>query len=220
LRTLLTILFLTAITIAYCQTEVEIYFSDACDSSIKKIEYELFNPLSKKSYLSANSKLTLTEIGTYLLSTGIVNGDFNGTFSTTIEIDTSKHIIDTLFVPPIRFTTKTALHSQYWSYFNCMELCDGTETDFYPNKNKRLEGEFSAGKPFFITTYRSDGSIKTKTHYAFGTLDYEKVEYYNQRNELEEYAVYKNRKKRTIKKLYDATGNFLEKEIEKHYIEE
>ena len=219
MRTLLTILLCAKISFAYCQTEVEFYFFDTCDNSIKKTEYELFSLQSRKSYFSTNSKLTLPENGMFLLTAGIVNGDLIGSFSTTIEIESSTHIIDTLFIPRIRFTSKTALHSQYWNYINCDKLCDGTEVDYYPNGNKRLEGEFHKGKPIIITNFRSDGSIETKTKYVFGNLDIEKVEYYNEQSELEEYEVYKNRKKRTIKKLYDAKGNLLTKEIEKHNIE-
>ncbi|WP_225037278.1 toxin-antitoxin system YwqK family antitoxin [Winogradskyella sp. SM1960] len=135
-------------------------------------------------------------------------------FSTTLK--TNK---DTIAVPKILFSSGNELHSKRWTYLNCDKVCDGIETDFYSNGNKRLEGNFKNGKPIEIKDFRPNGKLLTQTYYENLTLNYERVNYFNENGELTEYEIYKNKKRKTIIRTFDKNDNLINKETEKKYIE-
>jgi len=214
------IVFAFSVTSLYGQTEIELYFKNDCDNSISKIEFELLNLNgSREDMVSKNGIAVLKNKGTYLLTSYYVWRDMVSSFNHTIQIEDFKKLVDTLNIPRIKFTTESALHSQYWNYFNCDKLCDGLETDFYPNGKKRLEGEFKNGKPSHLTEYREDGTKETESWYVAGTTLYTSVDYFNAAGKLDEYVKYKNRKRKTIKMTYNAQGKRSRREVIKHEIE-
>lgn len=194
------------------QTEVELVFWDSCENKILKAEYEV-NSLNNPNeyYLSKNSKVTLSK-GQYLVSFTKLDGDLIKSASQGLEINDSKKITDTLILPKILFTTQNYLHSKFWNYYNCDKLCDGHQTEFYPNGNLRLEGIFENGKPFEITEFREDGSKETKYYYKIGFMEYFKVEYFDKSGKLEEYEIHKITKGKPKIKTYNAEGKLLRKE--------
>jgi hypothetical protein len=213
------ILFTFSLTGLYGQAEVELYFQNDCDNSIKKLEFELLNLNdSNETIVSKNGIAVLKNTGSYLLTSYYAWGNLVGSFNHTIQIE-DKRLADTLNIPRIKFTTESALHSRYWNYFNCDKLCDGLEKDFYPNGQKRLEGEFKNGKPSRLTEYRSDGTKETEFWYVAGTTLYTRVDYFDEAGKLDEFDKYKNGKRKTIKTTYTGGGKRSGREVIKHGIE-
>ncbi len=196
------------------QIEVELYFKDGCDNSLRVLEYEIVN-LNKPSehYESINSKVILPGRGQYLISSSCTKGDKVSTFDLTLEVKDFHFFVDTLSIPRIKFTTDTVLHSQNWNYFNCDRLCDGEEIDFYPNGEKRLDGEFKQGKPIRLLEYRSDGTKERAIWYTVGYLEYERIEYFDKKGKLSAYATFRKDNNQTIKRVYNSKGVLLNREV-------
>lgn len=125
---------------------------------------------------------------------------------------------DTIRIPNILFAGGNELHSQRWAYFNCGELCDGEETGFYKNGNTRTSGTYEKGKPVEIKEYRENGTLRAQYFYDNLTLNYKRIDYFDENEDLEEYQVYVNKKRRSIIKTFDKNGNLLKKQIEKKHI--
>lgn len=111
----------------------------------------------------------------------------------TITIDLRK--TDTIKIPKILFGGGNELHSQSWTYLNCNKICEGKETDYYFNGNKRLEGIFENGKPSEIKFFRENGTLESQEIYKLGTLNKTRVNYFDEKGILTEYEIHKNRKK-------------------------
>lgn len=213
MKRILIIFILIFTTNISAQVELDIYFFDECKKEIKKIEFELIAPNSKLMEIKNN---TIDSIGIYILATklDVKNGNYGASIFETLNIKEFGKYSDTINVPKIRFVTPNALHSTEWNYYKCSKLCNGIETDFYPNGNKRLEGNFKNGKPSEIKEFNRNGKLETQTFYENYSLKYKRVNYFNESGELIEYEIYKNKKRKTIIKTYDKNGKLIEREIE------
>ena len=140
--------------------------------------------------------------------------DWTLQYSTTLKTKN-----DTIRIPKILFAGGNELHSKRWTYLNCGKVCNGKETDFYANGNKRTEGTYENGKPIEIKEYRKNGTLRAQYFYENLTLNYERVDYYDEKENLEEYEIYKNKKRKTIIKTFDRNGKLTNRKTEKHYIE-
>ena len=213
MKKILIIFILIFTTNIFSQVEFEIYFFDECKNEIKKIEFEL---IDSKFNLVELKKNTIDSIGIYTLATklNVKNGDYGASIFETLNIKELGKYSDTINVPKIRFVTSNVLHSSKWNYFKCSKLCSGIETDFYANGNKRLEGKFKNGKPSEIKEYNKNGKLVTQTFYENYTLKYKRVNYFNENSELVEFEIYKNKRRKTIIKIFDKNGKLIDKEIE------
>lgn len=174
---------------AYGQTDVAIVFYDECNDTIVNLKYEMWNvtdPNITKS--STNSHLTIEKSGMYIVSSGIERDNLTSLFSFIIPIE-GESFSDTLEIPSISFSVSGGLHDRFWIYQNCDKKCEGTETDFYRNGNKQIEGIFVKGKPSELTTYRTDGSTEIKEFYKLETLDRTRINYYNGQGKLKEFEL-------------------------------
>ena len=135
----------------------------------------------------------------------------------TITINLRKN--NTIRIPKILFGGGNELHSQRWTYLNCNKTCEGKETDYYSNGNKRLEGSFENGKPSEIKFYRENGTIESQEIYELGTLNKTRVNYFDENGILTKYEIHKNRKKKTIIRTFDKSHKQINKEVRYYYIE-
>tara|TARA_B110000908_G_C10038154_1_gene350528 strand:+ start:16 stop:636 length:621 start_codon:yes stop_codon:yes gene_type:complete len=135
----------------------------------------------------------------------------------TITIDLRKN--DTIKIPKILFGGGNELHSQRWTYLNCSKVCEGKETDYYSNGNKRLDGIFENGKPSEIKFYRENGTLESQEIYKLGTLNKTRVNYFDEKGFLTEYEIHKNRKRKTIIRTFDKNYKQINKEVRHYNIE-
>jgi len=213
LLSIITIL-LISLTELHGQIEIELYFKNTCDNSIIKLEFEL---MYIRIYKSDKGVAIVPASGIYYLKSNIRWGDnMVGMFDQTINIRDSPNQVDTLDIPTIKFSWDGGLHSKYWSYFKCDKVCDGVESDYYPNGKKKLEGEFKAGKPIHLTHYRNDGTNEIEAWYRLGTNQFEKVNYFDESGTLEKYELYKLSKRRTVKTTYTPDGSEIDRDVKKH----
>ena len=147
----------------------------------------------------------------------IKRGDWisQGFHSTIIK----KNSIDTIIIPKILFSFGNELHSKRWKYLNCEKPCNGIETDFYENGKKRIVGNFKNGKPIEIKEYRQNGTLAIQTFYENLTLKFNRINYFDHKERMVEYDIYKNKKEKTIVKTFDKDGKLIRKETEKNHIE-
>jgi antitoxin component YwqK of YwqJK toxin-antitoxin module len=178
---------------------LDLVFYNNCSDKIIKPEFEI------DSFPELNYKI---------ITVYIKRGNLIGQYSTTLKTNN-----DTIRIPEVLFSFESVLHSKNWNYMNCDKICHGTETDFYSNGNKRLEGIFENGKPIEIKDYRKNGELLTQTFYENLTLNYKRVNYFDSNGELIEYEVYKNKKRKTIIRTFDKNGILINKETEKNYLE-
>lgn len=126
---------------------------------------------------------------------------------------------DTIRIPKILFASGNELHSKRWTYLNCGKVCNGVETDFYENGNKRTEGTYKNGKPIEIKEYRENGILKAQYFYKNLTLLYKRIDYYDENGKLEEYEIHKNKKRKTTIKTFNENNELINRKIERHFIE-
>ena len=132
----------------------------------------------------------------------------------TVTVDLRKN--DTIRIPKILLGVGKELHSKRWTYLNCNQICQATETDHYANGNKRLEGNFKDGKPSDIKFYRKNGVIESQDVYKSGTLDITNVNYFDEKGVLMGYESHQNCKRKTIIKTFDRNNKRVKKEIQYH----
>ncbi len=192
--------------------EVELYFHNSCKSTIDTMEFELVDLFSSKTYSSQHGIVKVDTMGYYMLSIYLLNENYVESYYKYIDILQEGKITDTIFIPKIRFQTETALHSQYWNYVNCGQICNGEEIDFYPNGNKRISGFFTNGKPSEITEYRNNGTKETISFFTLNDSRPHKIEYYDNNEKLESYEVHLHRRNKTIVKIFNSSGKLIEKE--------
>ena len=216
MKRILITLFLLISVVSFSQTELDIYFFDECKNEIKKLEFELIDSDFKLVELDYKKPI-IDSLGVYFLTTklDLKNGDFGADVSKLIDIKKFGKYTDTINISKIRFVTSNAIHSSYWNYFNCSRLTNGNEIDYYPNGNKRLSGKFKEGKPIQIKEYNQQGKLQTQIFYENFTLKYKRVNYFNNKEELIEYEIYKNKKRKTIVRTFDKKGKLISKEIDK-----
>ena len=178
---------------------LNLVFYDNCSNKIIEPEFEI---------------LYLTHTNYNLITIFKEIDDWTLQYSTTLKTKN-----DTIRIPKILFASGNELHSKRWTYLNCEKVCDGKETDFYENGNKRTDGTYSNGKPIEIKEYRKNGTLRAQYFYENLTLNYERVDYYDENEDLEEYQTYENKKRKTIIKTFDKNGKLTDKETEKIYVE-
>lgn len=178
---------------------LNLVFYDDCSNQIIEPEFEvLYMPHSNYDLITIFKEID----------------DWTLQYSTTFKTKN-----DTIRIPKILFAGGNELHSKRWTYLNCGKVCDGKETDFYANENKRTEGTYENGKPIEIKEYHKNGTLRAQYFYENLTLNYKRVDYYDENENLEEYKIYMNKKRRTIIKTFDKNGKLTNRKTEKHYIE-
>ena len=145
--------------LSFAQTELKLYALDECSNEISKLNFELadsnFNlypsidTLDVKEYQEFFSKPIFLPKGIYYVfySFEIEDSDyFHISKSLKIDLTDLEIYTDTIAMPKIRLGWSMALHSNERYYFNCNKKCNGIETDYFKNGNKKLEGKFEKGK--------------------------------------------------------------------------
>lgn len=201
------------------QVELEIYLLDKCTNQVTKAEFDLFDNNNKLIDFDVQKPI-IDSLGVYFLTTGIDIKNNNYVTLVSKEINITKPGIyrDTIPVPKIRFVGSGTPYSNYWNYFNCNKICNGLETDYFENSNKRLEGTFKNGKPTDIKEYWENGNLRFHFYYRNFTLDYDRAYYYDENGDLISFDIHKHRKKKTIVKTFDEKGRLIDKKVSRKYI--
>lgn len=190
------------------QTELKLYYRDNCKQSIIQLEFELLDldSIELPEIKSKNGIAIVTKPGSYLATSNWMAGDLASNLVDIVEINEMPLQIDTLQIPKIKFAYESVLHSQYWDYFNCDKLCDGLEIDYYPNGNKRLEGDFKNGKPIHIIEYLENGIKEIENFYTLGTSQPKRINHFDSNGNLRMYELINDKKNKRIIKIFDYTG--------------
>ncbi|AXG72054.1 hypothetical protein KORDIASMS9_04316 [Kordia sp. SMS9] len=123
--------------------------------------------------------------------------------------------IDTIYIPKILFAGGNELHSQRWAYLNCKKVCNGIETDFYSNGNKRLEGKFAHGKPTYMQHFRKNGILEREEFYKTGEFKPYRENDFDENGDLLEYRIREKFRKKIVIKTFDKEDNLLNTETQK-----
>ncbi len=217
MRLLSIILFQFIATTVYGQITVDLYFNSDCDNSINRLEFDLLNLNDTTDNIQSKNGIAIVPTkGKYLLTSQHDWADDRiGLFSQVIIVTDPIKQTDTLNIPKIKFTWDGVLHGTgYWNYFKCGKLCKGIEIDFYPNGQKRTEGEFKEGKPVHMVEYRQNGTRDSEFWYVVGTQFYKRANYFDESGILKEYEIYKKKSKRkTVVTTFTASGQKIESAV-------
>ncbi len=224
MKRLLTIILLYSnLLISQNEIEVEYYFKDQCESLINNdsISFELQNLKTMESYYSENLKIIIPSEGKYELFVTINDVKTERSFEEIIEFKGVLKVIDTIIIPKIIYVSEK-LNDDFESdniiepkYYNCQNICENYEVDFFKNGKTRFEGEFKNGKPIWNSEYQRDGSY-IKYYYDKSDRWY-KWEYYDQNGNLIKYLKNIYRKKNWIQKTFDSNGRLIKKEVKIYY---
>lgn len=212
MKNLLKITFLLIGISSSAQIEVELFFKNTCDNSIREFEFELI-PLDDiyQSYSAENSKTIVPKIGKYIIHGYEINDDGTiGSFYESKDILNSQKVYDTLIVPKILHRTSRTLHSGFSKYYYCDKPCNGYQVDFYANGNLKVDGLFKDGKPIEYSEYRNDG---TKEFQQIYRTKREVKKSFDETGKLEETEITIIKKSRIIIKTYNADQKLVSRKV-------
>ncbi|PNW29097.1 toxin-antitoxin system YwqK family antitoxin [Formosa algae] len=169
-------------------------FYDSCSESVIIPEYELE---------------AFPEMNYTLITVFVKRGDLIGHF-----VASTPAVRDTIRIPKLLFAfdNKNEFLAKKWSSMFCNTVCDGLQTEYYPNGNLGVQGLFDNGKPLEIKTYRENGILVTQAFYKDGSPDFYKVNYFDENGDLGKYQLYTYTKTQTIIKSYNVDGILIETE--------
>ena len=205
------------------EIEVEYYFENQCESLISKdsISFELQNLKTMESYYSENLKAKIPSSGKYELFVTINDSNIERSFEEIVEFKNVLKVKDTISIPRILYVSEKLNDDFEYEneiepkYYNCQNVCDNYEVDYFKNGKIRFEGKFKNGKPIWNSEYQRDGSY---IKYHYDKLDrWYKWEYYDQNGNLIKYLKNIYRKKNWTQKTYDSKGKLISKEIKVNY---
>ena len=181
--------------------ELTFIFVDECTGELvaPDLSFDLFPDSDSKGALSYSFK----------------RGEWIAQNSVTIDLEQKP---DTIFIPKILFSSGEELHTQRWNYFFCNEIAHGKLMDYYASGNKRLEGDFKNGKPIEFMLFRPDGTLESQEIFVPGTMNYKRINYFDDEGNLMEYELYKNLKRRTIIKTYNSADKLIDRTVQHHKI--
>ncbi len=172
----------------------KIVFFDKCIDKKVNIDYKLdtiSNYVYKLTYSVTRGDWTTGEV-TILSAGSIIN---------SVEID---KIL--LFENNTNPTEKT--------YLNCEKICQGRETEYYPNGVLKKEGAFKNGIPEWIKFYYNNGKIQYHTTYENNTFHEKRTNHYDFKGQLNYYYIYERKANKLITKKFDKNGKLTFEEVE------
>ena len=205
MKKLFTVTILLLSSVGFSQTdrnnELTFIFVDECTGELvaPDFSFDLFPDSDSKGALSYSLK----------------RGEWITQNSMTIDLEQKP---DTIFIPKILFSSGEELHTQRWNYLFCNEIAQGKLTDYYSSGKKRLEGDFRDGKPSEILLYRPDGTLESQEIFVPGTMNYKRINFFDEDGNLLEYELYKNLKRRTIIKTYNSEDKLIDRTVRHHKI--
>jgi hypothetical protein len=165
MKNILTITILLTFNIVFSQTRLEFTVMNNCSEN-KVTDYEIsitsldFDKEMKDYWIEKDSTVTI-EKGIYSIFVSLVEGYFikEYGFMKGFEADSTYSI--QLELPRImRKRTRELHYPTDLGFYNCDEVCDGLQRDFYANGKLRMEGEFKNGMPVKkIKKYNESGNL-------------------------------------------------------------
>ena len=217
MKYLIIILFYSNFLFSQNEIEVEYYFENQCGSLISEdsISFELQNLKTMESYYSENLKVKIPSSGKYELFVTIVDENIEKSFEEIIEFKDVLIVNDTIAIPKILYVSEKLNDDFEYDnefepkYYNCQNICENYEVDYFKNGKIRFEGEFKSGKPIWNSEYQRDGSC---IKFFYDDLDrWTKWEYYDEHGNLTKYFINIYRGNNRIRKTYNSKGKLIDK---------
>lgn len=168
-----------------------------------------------ESYYSDNLKVKIPNSGKYELFVTISNGKTEKSFEEIIVFTNSSAVNDTINIPRILYVSEKLNDDFEYrnetesKYYNCQNVCENYEVDYFKNGKIRFEGEFKNGKPIWNSEFQRDGSY---IKFFYDNLDrWTKWEYYDENGNLTEYFINIYKRNKRIRKTYNSKGKLIEK---------
>ena len=190
----------------FAQIEINYWFYDNCADSIMKLEYELVDINGISYEPSKNTKTVIVpKNGVYVLTVSKWRKEYKAILFDIRIFENENQYTDTIEFPRICLSDDGILNPMFSGYTKCDRICNGFETDYHKNGNKRLEGYFENAWPkgklkYYSKTgelekeelYKNHGLVKT-WYYKSGMLthieyilrsDRIKTKYYDKKGKL------------------------------------
>jgi len=165
MKYLLTITILLTFNIVFSQTMLDFSVMNNCSEN-KVEEYEIslssldFDKEIKDYWIDKDSLVTI-EKGIYLIFISIVEGDYVKSYGVTRDFKADSIYLMQMELPRImRKRTRELHYPTDLGFYNCDEVCNGLQKDFYSNGKIRMEGEFKNGVPVKeLKKYNENGEL-------------------------------------------------------------
>jgi hypothetical protein len=145
---------------------------DMCNDSLKANVWEVIDKYGIKLNPNINGNFELEKGESYFITTQYHREDYMKLINFTYRVVNDQKSDTTIIIPQImKFHNGNSVNFEE-RYFNCYQLCNGHCVDYYTNGVKRLEGNFSEGKPVGKLIFYS----------PTGIIDY--IEKYNKKGKL------------------------------------
>ncbi|KOF03720.1 hypothetical protein OB69_05380 [Roseivirga seohaensis subsp. aquiponti] len=187
--------------------EVELpVFLDGC-KNFEKADSLMFLTVNGEATGRVSFKESLVNEGINFISGSNQNGlEFTVWFY-------SDESLDTLELPRFRIQYTGGMHNMSYKHMYCDDVADGLIVDLSKKGVKKLEGNFSQGKPLWLSTFNQEGKLFLKEYYYRKTHLLKRIEYYDGANAYR-YEEHKFRGKNTLL-IYYENGEIVKKEKSK-----
>ena len=179
----LTICLILSINLAFSQGSLDFKFYDNCTESIIKCDFDILL-IGEYNDLPIENPISIEQSGLYIITVYKDYGNYRSSHDFTKELCKDKVYSDTIELPKIEQWFETKLHSSYWKFHCCTEICNGRKVALYRSGEKWIEGEFKDGIPVRqLNYYNKEGVLIKKEIYGKRGLkrikypEYEKLEY-------------------------------------------
>jgi hypothetical protein len=168
------------------QIKVSYTFRDACNDSLIKIPYVLFQPGNSKSYRLPMKNLILDSPGVYTFGASICRSGEDMIFRMEKFYNTGKTYADTIFIPRLLPWDYFGMYEGYNVFYFCGSRASGLIKDYYQNGVIRMEGSFLNGVPKSdIKYYNVNGRLVKKEIYRSG--QFIELKFYNKQDKIDYY---------------------------------
>jgi antitoxin component YwqK of YwqJK toxin-antitoxin module len=139
---------------------IAFFLKDMCNDSLKANDWEVVDKYGTKLKMSKNGSFELYKGEKYFVAIEYYRGIYLKLINFTYQVVAEQKSDSTIVIPKIVKLHEGSSVNFEERYFNCNQLCNGHCIDYYINGERRMEGNFSDGKPIGkLIFYNKDGKV-------------------------------------------------------------
>lgn len=160
MKQFLILAFVLLLNSLFSQVPISFSLKDMCNDSLKANNWEVIDKYGNNIKRSEKGYFELDKGQEYFVAIEYYRGNYLKLINFSYQVVTNQKSDSTIVIPKIsKFHNGNSVNFEE-RYFNCYELCDGHCVDYYINRERRLEGNFSGGKPIGkLIFYSRDGKV-------------------------------------------------------------
>ncbi|MDP4270234.1 MAG: hypothetical protein Q8909_08915 [Bacteroidota bacterium] len=163
-RTFILVCFSILVCNVFGQVSIRFLIKDLCDDSLKTINWEIIDKLGNHKKADKDGYFCLEKNDDYFVSSFYRRGEYVRMLNFIYHVEGDRRLDSVITIPKIALFSESLISDEL--YINCNGPCNGICIDYYQNGQKRLEGNFSNGKPYgLLFFYAQNGALCKKEKY-------------------------------------------------------